>query len=248
MAKMDQARGGLGMTLTLALALIGASSPKPEVIVAVCLGIWLSSIWAFWGWASKKGLLVVAKITRPVLLIAVAGALSSLYGWWLWPTIAVSPKKVVFGTSGPTTGLGETYTFAVTNNTHKDQYNVGTVLLLNSPDWTEDDFDCQIPSDSRRQRLDKSNLMDPIFFWLEQNRTHLHLCLVVWNRLKAGESRDITLRHVKKVGSVVVTACITSSNNETETLPTVFTEDKDGQVVGQPMTIPPEFIPCALSQ
>jgi hypothetical protein len=208
MSKTSKRKYGWLAVTPLALALITTSHPKHWVVVCLCSAICLSLTIAGWAWASKKGVLPITRWVRPFFLIVSAISLSTFIAWYFWiPDIAVSPPRIVFG-AVKEEFLGDTNTFAVTNNTDEDKYVVGTLLLIHSPEWATNDFSIEVPSTGVQGDNDIS-----IAEFIE-NGTRLPLFLVTWNRLRARESRDITLKHIKRLGSVTLTACITSWHDE----------------------------------
>lgn len=167
----------------------------------------------------------------------------TLVAWHFWPPpdVTVQPTSCPFGASDPK-WLGDTCTFSFTNNTNEDKYNISGVLLINSPDWNAHDFSVDTSGTSLRDL--GNGMYDPMYLILSHphNGGRLDMYLIMWNRLKAHESRDFSLRHIKKLGNVIMTACVTSWYDEAERAPKI----QSGNSIAVPMTTPPWPNDCVI--
>lgn len=120
--------------------------------------------------------------------------------------------------------------------------NISGLLLINSPDWNAHDFSVDTAGTSLRDL--GNGISDPMYLILSHptNEGPVEMYLIMWNRLKAHESRDFSLRHTKKLGNVIMTACVTSSHDEAERPPKI----QSGNSIAVPMTTPPWPNDCVI--
>ena len=122
MAKRTRWQRGGALAVTLAFALLGASKHDRWIICLFCAAIAASLAYSFWGWVSRRSLSVVEKLARRTILVVGCFAASFAYGYYFWPPadITVQPSRFTFSASDPK-WLGDTCTFAFTNNTNEDR-------------------------------------------------------------------------------------------------------------------------------
>ncbi len=142
--KKEQGRiiGGFG---AIAMALVPFVVPRlPIWIVVALVVIWLAS-WRMARYGYKYRL--SAKWTSCVMLVH--GGLLALLGYWVWPQITVSPKRIPFG-GYP----NETFNFSVRNGRADDVYDVQISFLIGYNKHFDDKLSAKVePNGDPPQRM-----------------------------------------------------------------------------------------------
>ena len=146
--KVDKKKrgGALAMAVTLALAFFG--HPSNEWILVLCAALSLSLIYAFSDYPTR-GDDGFRRFVRWTFLVILCASTSSIWGWFWWQRITVSPARVSFE-GYP----NETFNFSVRNGRSDGVYDVQIPFPIGHGKHFEDKFSAKVaPNGDPPQRL-----------------------------------------------------------------------------------------------